>query len=113
MNFLRNNIYLVVSIIAAILIIIGALYVKQANDGLPSYNADQLAQYNGKNSKECYVAIDTDVYEIPQGKLWQDGKHASSEGQAYCGVDLSDVIGQSPHGRSKLGTLEIVGIYEQ
>ncbi len=85
---------------------------KSTYDPNKVYSAAELTEFNGKEGKDCLVAVNGKVYKIEQGNLWQDGEHASSEGKAYCGRDLSDVIGQSPHGTSKLETLEIVGTFQ-
>ena len=69
----------------------------------------ELGTYDGKNGHDCYVAIDKKVYEIEQGRMWNNGQHDPSEGQAMCGKDLSDTIDKSPHGRSKLTELRVVG----
>ncbi len=37
------------------------------------------------------------------------GEHVPSGGQARCGYDLTDVIDESSHGRSKLQLLKNVG----
>ncbi len=37
------------------------------------------------------------------------GEHVPSAGQARCGYDLTAVIEESPHGRSKLQLLQNVG----
>ena len=78
-----------------------------------TFDADRLAEFSGKDGKKCYVAIDTTVYDIEQGRLWKDGQHVTSGGQAMCGKDLTEVIKRSPHGRSKLEGLPKVGVYEK
>jgi hypothetical protein len=40
------------------------------------------------------------------------GRHTPSGGRARCGLDLSDVIDESPHGKSKLRLLKKVGSFE-
>ncbi len=111
------KLYLIASIIVAICMVAGASYYKfghsQADThDLAVYDAKQLAVYNGKNNAPCYVAIDKTVYSVKQGDLWKEGEHTTSNQQAYCGRNLTDVIGKSPHGRSKLATLTIVGTYK-
>jgi predicted heme/steroid binding protein len=69
----------------------------------------QLAQNNGKDGKDCWVAVDGTVYAVFDSSLWVNGEHTTSGGRAFCGMDLSNVIGLSPHGRSKLQLLEVVG----
>lgn len=76
------------------------------------FNAETLKQYDGQNGNKCYVAVKGKVYEIAGKTQWQGGQHLPSGGQAYCGVDLTDVIGKSPHGESKLQELPQVGTYQ-
>jgi len=74
-----------------------------------SYTLEQLAQYDGKDGNQCLVAVDGNVYLIEGFALWQGGEHLPSGGRARCGLDLSEVINESPHGRSKLQLLKQVG----
>lgn len=69
----------------------------------------ELEGFDGKDGKECYVAVDDKVYEIEQGRLWKEGEHTTSAGQAHCGKDLTEAMARSPHGKSKLEALEVVG----
>jgi predicted heme/steroid binding protein len=78
-----------------------------------SYTLQELAQYDGKDGNKCLVAVDGDVYLIEGFSLWQNGEHIPSGGRARCGLDLSEVINESPHGRSKLQLLPKVGTLEQ
>jgi len=74
-----------------------------------SYTLEELAQYDGKDDQQCLVAVDGDVYLIEGFALWQMGEHLPSGGRARCGLELSEVINESPHGRSKLQLLKKVG----
>ena len=74
-----------------------------------SYTLEQLAEYNGEEGTDCLVAVDGDVYLIEGFALWQMGEHVPSGGRARCGLDLTEVIDESPHGRSKLDLLRKVG----
>jgi predicted heme/steroid binding protein len=74
-----------------------------------SFTAEELALYDGKEDNQCLVAVDGDVYLIEGFTLWAMGEHVPSGGQARCGFDLTDVIDESPHGRSKLQLLKNVG----
>jgi len=83
---------------------------KAEEESVETLTNQQLETGNGKNGNPCYVALDRAVYEIKQGNKWNDGIHETSEGQAYCGADLTLVIDQSPHGRSILTLTEKIGI---
>jgi predicted heme/steroid binding protein len=78
-----------------------------------SYTLQELAQYDGKDGDQCLVAVDGKVYLIEGFALWQNGEHIPSGGRARCGLDLTEVIGESPHGRSKLQLLKEVGTLDE
>jgi predicted heme/steroid binding protein len=80
-----------------------------APSGAVTLTVADLATFDGKNGKQCYVAVDKTVYLIEGKTLWQEGEHLPSNGQAMCGKDLTSVIDKSPHGRSKLPLLTVVG----
>lgn len=73
---------------------------------------NELVMADGKNGNQCYVVVDNIVYSISGFVLWADGVHSPSGGRARCGKDLSQVINQSPHGKSKLNLLQKVGVYQ-
>ncbi len=74
-----------------------------------SYTLEELAGYDGGDDTQCLVAVDGDVYLIEGFALWAAGEHLPSGGRARCGLDLTQVIDESPHGRSKLQLLKKVG----
>jgi predicted heme/steroid binding protein len=74
-----------------------------------SFTLEELAEHDGQNGNDCYVAVDGDVYLIEGFALWQMGQHLPSNGRASCGYDLTEVIEESPHGRSKLQLLQKIG----
>ena len=78
-----------------------------------SISSSELSSANGIDGNPCYVVVDDVVYSISGFALWVDGLHSPSGGKARCGKDLSSVIGQSPHGKSKLNLLQQVGAYQQ
>ncbi len=74
-----------------------------------SFTIEDLARYDGEDGNKCLVAVDGKVYLIEGFDLWKDGEHTPSGGRARCGLDLTEVIDDSPHGRSKLPLLKKVG----
>jgi predicted heme/steroid binding protein len=74
---------------------------------------DEVAKHTGKDGNSCWVAVDGTVYEISGFVLWVEGEHKPSGGRAKCGKDLSEVIKQSPHGKSKLKLLKEIGPLQQ
>lgn len=134
MKPLHRNLITIASVFVGVVAIIGALfYVNRTVDESPQAQSQpgaqqpreaappsatptaavltvaDLAKYDGKNGNQCYVAVDKTVYLIEGKALWQNGEHAPSSGQAMCGKDLTAVIEKSPHGRSKLQQLTVVG----
>lgn len=107
----------IISLIIAVTLIGGALlFTSSKNEEAAVLSSEkrnisqqELATANGKNGQTCYVAVDKVVYEIKDAPDWIDGKHVTSDGQAYCGADMSQVIDKSPHGRKMLDQLVVVG----
>ncbi len=83
-----------------------------ATSGGSSFTSEELARHDGKDDNDCLVAVDGDVYLIEGFLLWKMGEHVPSGGKARCGLDLTEVIDESPHGRSKLQLLKKVGTLE-
>lgn len=69
----------------------------------------ELAAADGQAGRPCLVAVDGTVYQINGFTLWQEGQHIPSEGQAYCGADMSEVMRRAPHGTTKLDLLREIG----
>lgn len=66
---------------------------------------DELAQYDGKNGNDAYVAVDGIVYDVTNAAKWQNGSHYGVQ----AGTDCTTAISRSPHGSSVLDGLPIVG----
>ena len=74
--------------------------------GEKQFTLDELKKFDGQNGNPAYVAVNGTVYDVTNAKNWRNGKHESG---ITAGQDLSDVIGQSPHGTSVLAELPVVG----
>ncbi|MCC7543469.1 hypothetical protein IT415_02055 [bacterium] len=68
-----------------------------------------LAKNNGKNGAKCWVAVNGTVYDVSSSRGWENGQHVPSDGSAFCGADMSNVIDQSPHGAEVLSSLPAIG----
>jgi len=75
-----------------------------ADDDLKTFTRDELAQFDG-NGRRAYVAIDGVVYDVTHEESWEYGKHYG----LTAGKDLSKEIEGTPHGKSILGKLKVVG----
>ena len=76
-------------------------------DSQKVFTLEELAQYDGKDGRKAYVAVDGIVYDVSDKKLWAGGEH---QNRVSAGMDLSDAILQSPHGKAKLQDLPVVGV---
>jgi predicted heme/steroid binding protein len=105
------------SIVFSILLVAGAAVAASLMRTAPApvtvpqhpVSREELAKADGKNGRDCYVAVDGTVYQIKDFSLWQNGEHKTSKGQAYCGADMTQVITKSPHGKRVLDLLIKIG----
>lgn len=106
----------IVSGFLAISLVVVALYVRSSREASKGtqleVSVSQLAASNGQQGAACWLAVDGIVYEIDQGYKWQEGEHTESS-SAYCGADMSNVIDDAPHGRTKISQLKKVGTLVQ
>lgn len=78
----------------------------ESNSENTEFTIEELAEYNGKDGKPAYIAVDGVVYNVTNASPWKDGEHNGFE----AGKVLSDEIkNSSPHGISKLRGLPEVG----
>ena len=66
----------------------------------------ELSKYTGQNGQPAYVAVSGVIYDVTNAKEWQNGMHKNG---VKAGVDLTKMIGESPHGTSVLSKLPIIG----
>lgn len=67
---------------------------------------EELAEYNGKDGKPAYIAVDGVIYDVTNSSLWGQGDHNGFE----AGGDLTEGIkNESPHGLSVLSRIPVVG----
>ena len=70
------------------------------------FTLDELKQYNGKDGKPAYVAVDGIVYDVSEKNKKKNGDHNGFE----AGNDLTDEIKNvSPHGVKMLDRVPVVG----
>lgn len=69
------------------------------------FTIEELAKFNGKNGNPAYIAIDGLVYDLTGVKSWKSGKHHG----VSAGTDASDRINRSPHKKSVLKKLTVIG----
>lgn len=69
------------------------------------FTLDELKNYDGKEGRKAYIAVDGVVYDVTNVAAWQGGTHHGNN----AGNDVSDRIIKAPHGKSILEKLEVVG----
>lgn len=67
---------------------------------------DELKAFDGQDGQPAYVAVDGVIYDVSETRKWKNGKH---ENGIVAGIDLTELINSSPHGKSILGEAKIVG----
>lgn len=75
-------------------------------DELQAFTLTELAEFDGREGRNAYVAVDGLIYDVTGNSMWPNGLH---RGLHQAGQDLSEVINSSPHGKSVLDGLEIIG----
>ena len=69
------------------------------------FTLDELKNYDGKEGRKAYIAVDGVVYDVTNVAAWQGGTHHGNN----AGNDVFDRIVKAPHGKSILEKLEVVG----
>ncbi len=71
-----------------------------------TFTLEELSEYDGKDEKPAYIAIEGVVYDVTDVGQWKDGNHNGFD----AGKDLTEEIKTlSPHGVSKLKKLKVMG----
>jgi predicted heme/steroid binding protein len=73
-------------------------------DALKVFTLSELAKYNGNNGSKSYIAVDGIVYDVT--RYFVNGYH---QGMHLAGTDATAVFNASPHSKSMLSLLPVVG----
>jgi predicted heme/steroid binding protein len=74
---------------------------------LPVFTLEELAVFNGQNGQKGYIAVDGVIYDVTTA--FPNGMH---QGLHLAGTDATAAFNSSPHARSILSGLLIVGSLE-
>jgi len=66
----------------------------------------ELAQFDGKEGRKAYVAVNGNVYDVSASPRWANGNH---EGAHQAGADLSADLLKAPHVRSVIERYPVIG----
>ncbi len=72
---------------------------------LKAFTRAELSKYDGQNGNKAYVAVDGKVYDVTNVGTWHNGQHQSHK----AGIDLTNVMKNSPHGTRILKGMPVVG----
>jgi predicted heme/steroid binding protein len=66
----------------------------------------ELAEFDGRDGRDAYVAVDGFIYDVTNSSRWQSGSHNGFQ----AGRDLTEFIdNESPHGRGVLSRMPRIG----
>jgi predicted heme/steroid binding protein/uncharacterized membrane protein len=74
---------------------------------MEAFEKERLKNFDGKEGRAPYVAVDGKVYDLSFSELWKGGEHM---GQHAAGQEMSEAIKGAPHGREVLERVKQVGI---
>ena len=80
--------------------------IQAKKDTLLSLTISDLAMYDGKNGNKAYIAVDSVIYDVSNSKSWKNGEHKMG---TKAGLDHSERIMKSPHGKNVIKKLKVVG----
>jgi predicted heme/steroid binding protein len=70
------------------------------------FSVEELSRYNGKDMP-AYIAFEGKVFDVSSSFLRKDGRHQVLH---TAGVDLTEAMGEAPHGEELLYRLPQVGV---
>jgi len=70
---------------------------------------EELAQYDGRDGRKAYVAVNGHIYDFSDSRMWVDGDHQSAH---QAGQDLTEELKSAPHVRAVVERFPVVGKLE-
>ncbi len=71
------------------------------------FTVEDLGRYDGLDGSPSFVGLQGKVYDVSKSFLWKDGRHQATH---QAGTDLTDALGQAPHGLDLLEKFPVVGV---
>jgi len=91
-----------------LIIVLSILISSISFSKMREFTLKELSEYNGKNGKPVYVAVDGIVYDLTHLKKWKTGTHM---GKLKAGQDVSKV--KAPHGDKFMKRMKKVGVLKK
>lgn len=77
-------------------------------DDLREFTLEELSEYDGRDGRDAYVAVNGYVYDVTNSSQWRDGNH---RGRVQAGADLTEVLeNEATHGSEMLNRVPRIGI---
>jgi len=73
---------------------------------MKEYTLKELSEFNGKDGKPAYVAVNGTIYDISSSSMWENGNHF---GDHEAGLDLTASLDGAPHGEEVFEKAVVVG----
>lgn len=67
---------------------------------------EELKEFNGKDGKEAYVAVDGVIYDVTNSSRWKNGEHNDFLADNDLSEEIKDIY---PHGIKVLERMPVVG----
>ena len=74
--------------------------------GQKQFTRQQLSQFDGREGRPAYIAYKGKVYDVSGSFLWMGGRHQALH---RAGEDLTDALGNAPHGEDLLERVPVIG----
>jgi len=74
-----------------------------------SMTLEELSQFDGKEGRPMYVAVNGEVFDLTKCRYWKDGIHTKTPQDAIAGRDLTDILAKSTHGIQRVKRYPLVG----
>ncbi len=67
---------------------------------------EELAEFDGREGRKAYVAVNGKIYDVTDSPWWRQGDH---QGAHQAGGDLSEELPKAPHVRAVVERFPVVG----
>jgi len=74
--------------------------------GQKQFTRQHLSQFDGREGRPAYIAYKGKVYDVSGSFLWMGGRHQALH---RAGEDLTDALGNAPHGEDLLERVPVIG----
>ena len=71
---------------------------------------EELANYDGRDGRKAYFAVNGKIYDVSSSRMWVEGDH---QGAHQAGADLTEELKSAPHVRTVIESFPVVGTLEE